>query len=53
MGIQASSTQIINMSLSTAAANPDEVYRVNEEELQQTRIEALREFNIEICGPST
>lgn len=39
--------QIINMSLSTMAANPDEYYRINDQALSNARVEILREFNIE------
>lgn len=48
-----SGTQIINMSLSTAVANPKEFYRVDNDELQRARIEILRQFNIEIDGSIT
>ncbi len=40
--------QIINMSLSTMVANPDEYYSINNDMLKRTRIEVLRDFNIEL-----
>lgn len=43
-----SDTQIINMSLTTAVANPDEYYRIDNEQLRLVRAEVLREFNIEL-----
>lgn len=43
-----SDNQIINMSLSTMAANPDEYYRINDQALSNARVEILREFNIEL-----
>lgn len=43
-----SDNQIINMSLSTMAANPDEYYSIDDEMLNRARVEVLRDFNIEI-----
>lgn len=43
-----SDNQIINMSLSTMVANPDEYYRINDQALSKARVEILREFNIEL-----
>ncbi|MBN4057734.1 hypothetical protein JYT73_02655 [Pseudoalteromonas haloplanktis] len=43
-----SDNQIINMSLSTMVANPDEYYRINDQTLSKARVEILREFNIEL-----
>lgn len=43
-----SKNQIINMSLATMAANPDEYYRIDEHELSDARVEIFREFNIEL-----
>ena len=38
--------QIINMSLSTMVANPEEYYSIDEEALHRARVEAFRIFNI-------
>lgn len=43
-----SDNQIINMSLSTMVANPDEYYRINDQALSNARVEILRELNIEL-----
>ncbi|WP_027252543.1 hypothetical protein [Photobacterium halotolerans] len=43
-----SENQIINMSLSTMVANPDEYYRIDEQAISDARVEILREFNIEL-----
>ncbi|MES3675896.1 hypothetical protein QC589_08070 [Halomonas elongata] len=43
-----SDDQVINMSLSTMVANPDECYRVDEQALSNARAQILREFNIEL-----
>lgn len=43
-----SENQIINMSLSTMVANPDEYYRIDKQSLSDARVEILREFNIEL-----
>lgn len=40
--------EIINMSLSTTVANPDEHYSIDNEALRIARVEILRELNIEI-----
>lgn len=43
-----SDNEIINMSLSTMVANPDEYYSIDEEALRSMRVEVLRQFNIEL-----
>ena len=43
-----SDTQIINMSLATAVANPKQYYRIDNDQFELARAEALREFNIEL-----
>lgn len=43
-----SDNQIINMSLSTMVANPDEYYRIDDQALSKARVEILREFNIKL-----
>src|SRR5690606_40705658 len=43
-----SDNQIINMSLSTMVANPEEYYKINDQALSNARVEILREFNIEL-----
>ena len=43
-----SENQIINMSLSTMAANPDELYKIDTECLNEARAEVLSGFNIRI-----
>lgn len=43
-----SENQIINMSLSTMVANPEEYYRIDEQALSDARVEILRGFNIEL-----
>lgn len=43
-----SNNQIINMSLSTMVANPEEYYRINDQALSKARVKILREFNIEL-----
>lgn len=41
-----SGNQIINMSLSTMAANPVERYKIDDQALSDARVDVLREFNI-------
>ena len=48
-----SDSQIINMSLSTAVLDPDEVYRIDEDVLHRIRIEMLGNFNIELNDDNT
>lgn len=43
-----SDNQIINLSLSTMVANPDEYYRIDDQAMSDARVEILREFNIEL-----
>jgi hypothetical protein len=43
-----SENQIINMSLSTMVANPDEYYRIDEQALSEARVKILRGFGIEL-----
>lgn len=43
-----SDNQIINMSLSTMVANPDEYYSIDNEMLNRARVEVLRELNFEL-----
>lgn len=40
--------QIINMSLSTMVANPDEHYAIDDDLLNHARMEIFRDFNIEL-----
>ncbi len=40
--------QIINMSLSTSVSNPDEVYKIDTEQLKETRQKLLEEFRIQL-----
>lgn len=41
-----SNHQIVNMSLSTLVSNPDEFYKIDTEQLKETRRELLEEFGI-------
>ncbi|MBU1617944.1 MAG: HNH endonuclease [Gammaproteobacteria bacterium] len=43
-----SDNQIINMSLSTMVANPEEYYSIDKNELFKARVDILREFNIKL-----
>jgi len=43
-----SNHQIVNMSLSTMVSNPDEVYKIDTEQLKETRRELLEEFGIRL-----
>ncbi|HBO2821732.1 TPA: hypothetical protein L4P67_003558, partial [Vibrio cholerae] len=45
-----SKDQIINMSLSTMAKNPDIAYQINEEHLSHVRREVLLEMGIKIIN---
>lgn len=48
-----SENQIVNMSMSTMAANPEELYKIDTEYLKLARAEIFNEFNIQIYPSDT